>query len=281
MIPQLLLEEILLGEKAENDYYDKYGKEELQSALADLRKSDEEILAAYPQDAMEEAIIKKSFAEKNRKLSSGNASGTAAGTAAPEKKHYSIAFRYSAAAVLLFALATPLIIRNFNAASNRPVSPAESLVENGDANSPYIGVKGTSHHQIRLYKQKGGKALVMEDGDLAKENDLIQITYTPGAYNFGVIFSVDGNGNVTRHFPENSWEAAKLEKTGEEVPLSFSYALDDAPDYECFVFVASKNAFDLSKMDKISSRKFSIDFLKKGSYLPKDCDSSVFILNKK
>ena len=76
-------------------------------------------------------------------------------------------------------------------------------------------------------------------------------------------------------------EAAKLEKTGEEVPLSFSYALDDAPDYECFVFVASKNAFDLSKMDKISSRKFSIDFLKKGSYLPKDCDSSVFILNKK
>ena len=27
MIPQLLLEEILLGEKAENDYYDKYGKD--------------------------------------------------------------------------------------------------------------------------------------------------------------------------------------------------------------------------------------------------------------
>ena len=95
MIPQLLLEEILLGEKAENDYYDKYGKEELRSALADLRKSDEEILAAYPQDAMEEAIIKKSFAEKNRKLSSGNAVKNAAGTAAPGKKHYSIAFRYS------------------------------------------------------------------------------------------------------------------------------------------------------------------------------------------
>ncbi|MBP5438359.1 MAG: hypothetical protein J6Y30_10305 [Treponema sp.] len=273
MIPQLLLEEILLGEKAENDYYDKYGKENIQSALADLRKSNEEILAAYPADAMEEAIIKKSFAEKNR----GLASGDAGRNALPAKKRYSIAFRYSAAALLLFALATPLIIRNFNAASHRP----GSLVESGEPNSPYIGVKGASHHQIRLYKQKGDKALVMEDGDIAKENDLIQITYTPGAYNFGVIFSVDGNGNVTRHFPENSWEAAKLEKTGEEVPLSFSYALDDAPDYECFVFVASKKAFDLSKMDKISSRKFSIDFLKKGSYLPKDCDSSVFILNKK
>lgn len=268
MIPQLLLEEILLGEKAENDYYDKYGKEDIQSALADLRKSNEEILAAYPADAMEDAVIRKSFAKSN---------ASSALKAPAKKKSYSIAFRYSAAAVLLFALATPLIIRNFNAASHQQ----EILEESGQPNSPYIGVKGTSHHQIRLYKQKGGKALVMEDGELAKENDLIQITYTPGANNFGVIFSVDGNGNVTRHFPENSWEAAKLEKTGEEVPLSFSYALDDAPDYECFVFVASKNAFDLSKMDKISSRKFSIDFLKKGSYLPKDCDSSVFILNKK
>ena len=171
MIPQLLLEEILLGEKAENDYYDKYGKEELQSALADLRRSDEEILAAYPQDAMEEAIIKKSFAEKNRKLSSGNA----VKTAAPGKKHYSIAFRYSAAAVLLFALATPLIIRNFNAASNRPVSPAESLVESGDANSPYIGVKGTSHHQIRLYKQKGGMHLLWKTGILPRKTTLSRL----------------------------------------------------------------------------------------------------------
>ncbi|MBO4386346.1 MAG: hypothetical protein J5817_04930 [Treponema sp.] len=277
MIPQLLLEEILLGEKAENDYYDKYGKEDIQSALADLRKSNEEILAAYPADVMEDDFIKKSFAEKNRHLSSvSSSSASSSDSSSTGKKRYSLAFRYSAAALLLFALATPLVIKNINSVSNHA-----NVVESGDSASSYIGIKGTSHHQIRLYKQKGNNALLLEDGDLAKENDLIQITYTPGVYNFGVIFSVDGNGNVTRHFPENSWEAAKLEKTGEEVPLSFSYALDDAPDYECFVFVASKKAFDLSKMEKISSRKYSIDFLKKGSYLPKDCDSSVFILNKK
>ena len=44
MIPQLLLEEINLGEKNASDYYDKYGKEELEKALEDLRKSDEEII---------------------------------------------------------------------------------------------------------------------------------------------------------------------------------------------------------------------------------------------
>ena len=52
MIPQLLLEEILNGEKNEKDFYAKYGKEELQAALAELRKSNEEILSAYPAEAM-------------------------------------------------------------------------------------------------------------------------------------------------------------------------------------------------------------------------------------
>ena len=48
MIPQLLLEEILLGEKDAKNYYSKYGKEELESALEGLRKSNQEILSAYP-----------------------------------------------------------------------------------------------------------------------------------------------------------------------------------------------------------------------------------------
>ena len=54
MIPQLLLEEILLGEKNEQDYYEKYGKEELRSALAELRDSNEQILAMYPADDMQD-----------------------------------------------------------------------------------------------------------------------------------------------------------------------------------------------------------------------------------
>ena len=48
MIPQLLLEEISLGEKRAEDYYEKYGKERLENALAELEKSNQEILAAYP-----------------------------------------------------------------------------------------------------------------------------------------------------------------------------------------------------------------------------------------
>ena len=63
--------------------------------------------------------------------------------------------------------------------------------------------------------------------------------------------------------------------------MTFSYSLDDAPDYECFIFVASKNQFDLSNIEEIDKKSYSVDFLKKGSYLPKDCDGSIFVLNKK
>ena len=61
MIPQLLLEEILNGEKNEKDFYTKYGKEELQAALAELKKSNKEILSAYPAEAMKSEIIKNTF----------------------------------------------------------------------------------------------------------------------------------------------------------------------------------------------------------------------------
>lgn len=253
MIPELLLEEILLGEKDERDYYDKYGKAELQSALASLRKSNEEILAMYPLDEASDDFSRKAIEAKNSKF--------------PRLAKNNSIWRFSAAAALICALAGPLLIKN--------ISPVQ------DTMNERVKGNGVNHHQIRLYRQSGNDASILKNGDSASENDLIQITYIPGEYNYGVIFSVDGNGNITRHFPEDSWSAAKLEKTGEEVPLPFSYSLDNAPDYECFVFVASKKSFDLSKVENISRKLYSIDFLKKGSYLPKNCDGSIFVLDKK
>ena len=262
MIPELLLEEILLGEKEEKDFYEKYGKEEIQKALADLRKSNEEILASYPALKIQNEIMKKSIKAANPELAE----------LAPKKAKRRLssfvtskAWKFSAAAAFVLMLASSLVIRNFDFKGQRPTER----------------VKGAGpNHQIRLYRQDGNDAVILKNGDSASENDLIQITYIPGKYKYGIIFSVDGNGNVTRHFPENNWVSSELEKTGEEVPLSFSYALDDAPDYECFIFVASEKSFDLSQVEKIKKDSFSIDFLKQGSYLPEGCDGSIFILHK-
>ncbi len=265
MIPQLLLEEINLGEKDAKDYYEKYGKEQLESALAELRKSDQEILATYPASRL------GAIADASQNARAQTKAAPSANIIRMEKKpknFYTTINRIFFAAAAIFALAffAPLL--------------ASGIKGLGGASSG-IRLKGNNHHQIRVYKQAGADAVLLKNGETAKENDLVQITYTPGSYNYGVIFSVDGNGNITRHFPDASWQAEKLQKTGEEVPLPFSYELDDAPKYECFVFVASKEPFDFSKVESLDKKSLSVDFLKKGSYLPKDCDGAIFVLNKK
>lgn len=263
MIPQLLLEEINLGEKDAKDYYEKYGKEQLESALAELRKSDQEILAAYPASRLG-AIADASQNARAQTKAAPSANIVRMGK--KPKNFYAAINRiaFAAAAALALAVFAPLVASGIK----------------GLSGSPSVRLKGNSHHQIRLYKQDGGGAVQLKNGDTAKESDLVQIAYIPGSYNYGIIFSVDGNGNITRHFPDASWQAEKLQKTGEEVPLSFSYELDNAPKYECFIFVASKEPFDFSKIESLDKNSLSVDFLKKGSYLPKDCDGSIFILNK-
>ena len=64
-IPQLLLEEINLGEKKAEDYYGIYTKEELDLALEELKKSDRDILSRYDTEKMTELFVQKSFEKKN------------------------------------------------------------------------------------------------------------------------------------------------------------------------------------------------------------------------
>jgi len=247
MIPQLLLEEILSGEKQAKDYYEKYGKDNLEAALSELKTSNEQILTEYPADKMEQNFVKKAVFAKNRKT-----------------KYMWI---MAAAAVFAAALVLPVAVEN-----SKSLEPQTG-----------IRIKGSEagHHQLHLYKKAGNSAVILKNGDMAKENDSVQIAYVPGTYNYGVIFSFDGNGNVTKHFPEYTWEAGKLSKTGEEVLLPFSYVLDDAPEYECFVFVASNEEFDMSDFGtKCDNNKVKKNHLADGFYFPKNCDGTVFILNK-
>ena len=94
-------------------------------------------------------------------------------------------------------------------------------------------------------------------------------------------YSIDGNGNVTRHFPESGWTAVKMKHSGSEIPLDFSYELDDAPDFECFILVASKKAFSLEGIDEeIAASSVDVDFIQVGNYLPSGTDRTAFLLRK-
>ena len=261
-IPTRILEEINNSEADAKDFYSIYGKENLEAALNDLKKSDEEILNTYSVQAMKAAVAEKLAANSGKNTSNnGNI------LKFPAYKLVS----YAAAAVLLAALIIPAGLRNSK--TNAGSAPTER-------------VKGASvssvnaDPQIKLYRQKGREIQALNDGDFARSGDVIQITYNAGSDEYGVIFSVDGNGNITRHFPENSWQAAHLQQSNDEVPLDFSYELDNAPDFECFIMVTSKDKFSLDGIEGSIKKKTDIDYLTKLSYLPNKTEGITFTLEK-
>ncbi len=253
-IPTRILEEIKNSEANAEHFYSIYGKENVINALDDLKKSDEEILNTYSVEAMRSAVSEKLSGKQNI-------------IKFPAYKVIS----YAAAAVLLAAIIIPAGLKNVKTGSVK--APTERVKGNTAAPS-------TAEPQIKLYRQKGREIQALQDGDFARSGDVIQITYNVSAGNYGVIFSVDGNGNITRHFPENTWQAAELEQRPDETPLDFSYELDNAPDFECFILVTSKKQFSLDDIESKIQKKTDIDYLTKLSYLPKKTEGVTFTLEK-
>lgn len=100
--------------------------------------------------------------------------------------------------------------------------------------------KGTSP-VLRVYRQLEGNAEELLPGAKAKKGDLLQVAYAAMGFTHGVIFSIDGRGAVTLHFPSKPGESQKL-LAGGEVALTHAYELDDAPSFERFFVVGAKDA---------------------------------------
>ena len=118
----------------------------------------------------------------------------------------------------------------------------------------------------------------LKSGSPAKPGDLIQIGYFAGETDYGVIFSVDGRGQVSLHFPEDESGATTLEKKN-LVNLAFSYELDDAPSFERFFLVTSKDPIDVQKV-LAAAKNLGAELENKLS-LPPGLQQKEFLLNKK
>lgn len=100
-----------------------------------------------------------------------------------------------------------------------------------------VRLKGLSSH-LTLHRKVGEGQEALEEGALARQGDVIQLSYVAVGAKFGVIFSIDGRGQVTRHFPASIRASAELAPRG-ATPLTQAYELDDAPEFERFFFVTS------------------------------------------
>ena len=268
-VPNRILEGIKACELNAQDFYSVYGKKSIEAGLNDLKKSDEEILAKYSAQDMKNAVAIKLA---NRKFGNKQAAESKTSNNVLKFPAYKIV-SFAAAAVLLAAIVIPAGLRS--SITSKTSAPTERIKGNAKTEAAAIETP-----QLNLYRQKGRAIQALSDGDFARSGDVIQITYNSGMEEYGVIFSVDGNGNITRHFPENSWDAEKLIHRTDETPLDFSYELDNAPDFECFIMVTSKKQFSLNDIESKIKNKTDINYLTALSYLPKKTEGTTFILEK-
>lgn len=248
-IPSRIIEGIFSKELKAEDYYSIYGKEAIDSALDEIRASNIKILNKYNVEDMHAAVEAKLTGKSHFKT-------------------FKIV-TYAAAAVFVAAIALPVGLTSMKAKTPQTTERTKGPAIVSDEASNLI-----------LYRQQGREIQAIENGSLAKQGDVIQITYTAGRNDYGVIFSVDGNGNITRHFPSNSWKSEALKHGTDEIPLDFSYELDDAPDFECFVMVTSKQQFDIDEIENKLKEPKNIDYIKSFKYLPKKTEAISFVIEK-
>ncbi|MBB6478784.1 hypothetical protein [Spirochaeta isovalerica] len=208
---ELHYEQIALGElKPENEY----DKDKIRS----IEESNQKILKEYPPELMA-AQIKMRMNEPNR-------------DAVQNRRIFRrIYIPLSAAAVfLLFIAIYPVLF--------------ERTGTNTSMESDTVRFKGNGP-SLYIYRNENGETELLGNNTIVKEKDLLQISYDAQGARYGVIFSIDGRGAVTLHFPGNIYSSTRLDSGG-KVLLPYSYELDNAPFFERFFFVTSEHEIDAS-----------------------------------
>lgn len=240
-IPELYLEQALLDElPEEKKRLMKTG--EVAARLEELEASNREILKKYDPADMAGKILNR--------LESAQGDERPVVVRPNWFNQHRLGVLLAAAALAIVAGTSPFLFRR------------SAALETGAPGSEITRIKGMDP-AISLYRKVDGAVEQLTDGAVARESDLIQISYNAAGKAFGVIFSIDGRGVVSLHLPDNENGSLILKREG-EVALDFSYRLDDAPDFERFFFVTSDRTFDLGTVLQ-AARTLSVSLVKENA----------------
>lgn len=238
--PNAILERFLLGELPDGR------QEEIRNILATdadlaarletLKRSDRDILAAYPGLA---GLRHRTAKEKSANGPSGSKSPldrlrAFSGLSMPP--------RWLQAGGLAFAGLILLSVITFPGTWNRAGAGKGSEGATGDQD-PAIRLKGAEAGLAIFRKSKSGTELLPPHSS-ARPGDTLQVFYRSLKEVHGMIFSVDGNGSVTLHLPEEEGLSERL-APGDLRPVPHAYLLDKAPKMERFYLVTSPSAFSI------------------------------------
>jgi hypothetical protein len=151
-----------------------------------------------------------------------------------------------------------------------------------DAQLP-SSVASEPHVQLRMFRQDlDGAIEELSDGASARQGDLVQPAYEAAGNVHGVLVSMDAEGTVTLHHPDESHESTRLSTSG-LVPLDHSFELDDSPHFERFVLITSqKRDIDVGRVLQAATALAQKGLIARDQplALPPDCDQTSFVLRK-
>jgi len=110
-------------------------------------------------------------------------------------------------------------------------------------------VKGISHidltkTQLLVFRKNKEDVEILDSGTLSNKGDLLQLAYVAAHEPYGIILSIDGRGEISLHFPEDKNGSTELLMNKKSL-LPHAIELDDAPDFERFFFITSKNKINV------------------------------------
>jgi hypothetical protein len=113
---------------------------------------------------------------------------------------------------------------------------------------PLINLNKTQLLVHRLHNQK---VELLKDWQSARKGDLLQLAYVSAGEPYGMIFSVDGRGGVSLHFPKQEYGSTLLTRY-EKILLPEAIELDDAPQFERFIFLTADFPIDVPQVLKLA-----------------------------
>lgn len=220
-VPDLLVEQLLLGELAEAQAQSVRARLEADDdpRLARLEASNTDILDAHPPEVVARRIQARINALEPE--SSGGFAWPVWGAAA--------GLAVAAAALLVWTLGP----------GSEPAPP--SSVRVAVANPP-AGERLKGDAAVVLERKLGTRAEALLAESEVSPGDTLQVSYRSGGWSHGVLVSLDGAGAVTLHFPDGPGESTALQAEGTAVLHAFE--LDDAPGFERFLFFTANSPLD-------------------------------------
>ncbi len=216
-VPDILIEQLLLGELPEARARQLREDPQVRARIAELQASNREILERYPPEVMAKRIGWRLEREEQAH--------------ARPARRWSVPRLAPAAgfAVLLLAAGAVLVT----------VAPLRERTE-------LTRLKGSRPHLV-IYRKTDGGAEALAEGSGIRAGDVLQIAYVAASRKYGVIFSIDGRGVLTLHYPASPASPGLLAEQG-EILLDYAYRLDDAPGFERFFLVTSDRALPVAEV---------------------------------